>query len=407
MNNKESITGISIEKALENLLKSASVIKDIEKVDLDEAYFRVLAEDIYADYPVPDFNRSAMDGYAVCAKDIAGASKSNPKVLSVKGELLAGDYKEFVFEKGSAVRVMTGAYIPDGYDTVVMQEDTDYGAEEVKISKELKKGTNVSPVGEDIKEGEKILEKGTRLLRTHIGLLAELGIDSVDCTVKPKIDIISTGSELLEPGEKRQKGKIYNNISYMIKAILKREGLKVRQFRCKDDIEELTRMLKESLAYADIVITTGGVSVGKKDLLHEALDMIEAEKIFYRADIQPGTPTIGSIKHGKVILSLSGNPYAALVNFDYYIWEIIAYITCCPEYGTTYTEAIIHNDYEKKNKHRRFLRAFIDEGGVWLRTKENRACVISNLKSCNCYVDLEAGRTLKKGDKVRVLYIKQ
>ena len=211
----------------------------------------------------------------------------------------------------------------------------------------------------------------------------------------------------MEPGKPLLPGKIYNSIAYMLQASMERQGIQVPFTEiCGDDKELLKEKLQQCLKTAGIVITTGGVSVGKKDLLPEVLEELGAKKIFSHANIQPGTPTIGSVLDGKVILSLSGNPYAAYANFEYYFWELAAYLTQDASLKVRRTYAVLSDPYPKVNKLRRFVRAYAEEGRVTLPTAVHASSVLSNMRDCNCFIDIEPGRELHPGDEVRIRYFK-
>lgn len=396
-----------LEECLEALLTEIKPIDKTEYVALADACDRILGEDIYAEMMIPPYPKSAMDGYAIRAEDTIGADSEHPVILQVVGELFAGDYVQFPCRKGCAVRVMTGAYVPEGYDAVIRQEDTDYGEEQVQIYRSITAGTNYCCAGEDIRKGEQILAKGMHLIPLHIGLLASLGIAKVPVYEKLRCSMLSTGSELMTPGTPLLPGKIYNSIAYLLQASMKKQGIQVPFMEiCEDEKETLKERLQRALEKADIVITTGGVSVGKKDLLPEVLEELGAKKIFSRANIQPGTPTIGSVLDGKVILSLSGNPYAAYANFEYYFWELAAYFTQDASLKVRREHAVLDSPYPKVNKLRRFVRAYAENSRVILPTAVHASSVLSNMRDCNCFIDIEPGRELHPGDEVRIRYFK-
>ena len=396
-----------LEECLELLLAEIHPTNQTEYVALTDACDRVLGEDIVAQMMIPPYPKSAMDGYAVRAEDTLGADREHPVTLQVVGELFAGDCAEIPCKGGCAVRVMTGSYVPEGYDAVIRQEDTDYGEKQVQIYRSVTAGTNYCCVGEDIREGEQILARGTHLTALHIGLLASLGIHKVPVYERIKCSILSTGSELMAPGTPLLPGKIYNSIAYMLRASMEKWGIEVSSMEiCGDEKELLKEKLQQCLKTADIVITTGGVSVGKKDLLPDVLEEMGAKKIFSHANIQPGTPTIGSVFSGKVILSLSGNPYAAYANFEYYFWEWAAYFTQDASLKVQREHAVLSDPYPKVNRRRRFVRAYAKNGRVTLPTAVHASSVLSNMRDCNCFIDIEPGRELHPGDEVRIRYFK-
>lgn len=393
---------LEIEECIQMLLQEVAALP-VSEVAILETCGRVLAEDVAAMISVPPYSKSAMDGYAVCSADLCGVDLEHPVKFPVIGRLMAGDYEEIPYRKNTAVRVMTGAFIPAGYDCVVRQEDTNYGEEEVEIYTTLEPYQNYCKQGEDIKEGQSVLSKGTRLTPLHIGLLAEIGREKVQVYQPVRVAILCTGSELVNVGQPLLPGKIYNNISYILASELKKEGMEVVfQQLCEDEKDVLAVKLQEALNMSDVVITTGGVSVGQKDLVPEVLAEIGAKILFRRANIQPGTPTTGSVKDGKIILSLSGNPYAAMVNFDIYFWEIAAKMMNSKELGSIKKTAILKTPYDRQNKGRRFLRANYKDGEVTLPSSTHASSVISNMTECNCYIDLEPGRKPEVGETVRV-----
>jgi molybdopterin molybdotransferase len=398
---------ITIEECRKLLLSEIIPQNETEKISIDDAVGRVTAEDIYAKMNVPYFPKSAMDGYAVGSGDVEGASKEMPVTLKVIGELCAGDYEEFKYKQGTAIRVMTGAYVPEGYNAVIRQEDTDYGNDEVLIYSDIKEYTNYCKVGEDIKQGECIVPAGVCLTSGHIGIIASLGIDEILVYRKAKIAIISTGSELTKVGDKLSAGKIYNSIEHMLKVDIISKKLDVVSMEiCKDEEEDLRREITQAIEKADFVITTGAVSVGKKDIVPKVLSQMGAKRIFKGAFIQPGTPTMASVLNGKVILSLSGNPYAALANFEIYFWSVMAKFMHSDDLDVKTGKAILKSEYNKQNRMRRLIRAYAENGEVRLPSNIHSSSVIHNLTKCNCMIDLEAGRKVGIGDEVKLIYIK-
>lgn len=398
---------VEIEECRMRLLDEIVRKETTMMVHITECEGMVLGKDVVAEMMVPPFPKSAMDGYAVRAEDIAGASKEHPVVLKVAGELLAGDYQGIPYEKNTAVRVMTGSFVPEGFDAVIRQEDTDYGEDRVQIYASVKAFSNYCRIGEDIQTGDVVIKESTRLSSVHVGLLASLGVEWVCVRQPAKIAIISTGTEVMEVGKNLLPGKIYNSIAYMLAADIKREGLKVvRMETCVDDEELLLEKIRSAAEIADFVITTGAVSVGKKDIIPKVLETAGARVLFRRANIQPGTPTLASVLNEKVILSLSGNPYAAVANFELYFWDAMAKMMGNSLYQAKCETAILDCEYSKVNKARRLIRAFCKDGKVTIPSPVHASSVIHNLTECNCFIDLEAGREVKPGDRVSVRYFK-
>ena len=434
---------MTIEEAQELLTDRVRPITYTEYVSIADADGRVVAEDIYAVIDVPSWPRSAMDGYAVRSDEVKEASEDAPAILRVIGEIDAGDHwseeeteariraaaesdrkkPEIENSDGSvyadgdgivdggytpaaAVRIMTGGAVPPGFDAVIRQEDTDYGETFVSIYKGQPEGMNICPVGEECSSGTCVAGMGTLIGRVELGLMASVGVSGINVIRRPRIAILTTGSELDTPGEKLRPGHIYGSISYMLASSVRKAGFDiVIDSHVPDDHEAIKRELLTAAETADLVITTGGVSVGKKDLLHGVLDEIGAEKLFYNVDIQPGTPTIASILGDVPILSLSGNPYAALANFDIYFYTAAAALTGCVAFLQRVTEAVLDDPYDKVNHHRRLIRAFSQDGHVKLNVSNHKSSVFGNMNQCNCYIDIPGGVRVSPGDVVKIRMI--
>lgn len=428
---------MTIEEAQELLTDRIRPITDTEYVSIADADGRVAAEDIYAVIDVPSWPRSAMDGYAVRSDEVKEASEDAPAILRVIGEIDAGDYwseeetkahikqaaESYLENPGmdkadsaggadggytpaTAVRIMTGGAVPPGFDAVIRQEDTDYGETFVSIYKGQPEGMNICPVGEECSSGTCVAGMGTLIGRVELGLMASVGVSGINVIRRPRIAILTTGSELDTPGEELKPGHIYGSISYMLASSVRKAGFDiVIGSHVPDDHESIKRELLTAAETADLVITTGGVSVGKKDLLHGVLDEIGAEKLFYNVDIQPGTPTIAAILNDKPVLSLSGNPYAALANFDIYFHTAAAALTGCAVFLPRVTEAVLDDPYDKVNHHRRLIRAFSQDGHVKLNVSNHKSSVFGNMNQCNCYIDIPGGVSVSPGDVVKIRMI--
>ncbi len=404
---------MELEEAVKLFADKVKHTNQIEETGLVECHGRILAEDIKAPFNVPHFPKSAMDGYAVRSEDISSASEDEPVRLAVIGKILAGcdmipyeDSGMMTGKSSTCVRIMTGADIPEGYDTIVKQEDTDYGEKSVAVKCALPPYMNYCRIGEDISEGDTVIKAGIRIGRVHVGILASLGISSVRVLKPLRVSVISTGSELCDPtvsGSIPTKGKIYNSIAYMLSASVESVGFEAKTFMCPDEPDIITDAINKAASSSDIIITTGGVSVGERDLMPDIMESIGAQRVFYKVNIQPGTPTLGSIYKGIPVLSLSGNPYAALVNFDWYFWNLAASMTGCSELLPKVENVISRSDYRKKNHMRRFLRAWTENGTVSIPVKNHASSVLSSITKCNCYIDLPAQTELGEGDTVKVI----
>lgn len=320
---------ISIEEALEKVLGLVSVLPAEERHPL-EALGQVLDEDVQATFDIPPLANTAMDGYAVRAADTAGASVKTPRELRVVGEVAAGYVYSGAIARGEAVRIMTGAPIPDGADAVVPFEETDEpfdtaprktGAVSaaVRIFKEARPGANIRPAGEDVRSGDLILARGTVLRPSVIAVLASLGRDRVRVIRRPRVAVLSTGDELLAPGEARSGSRIYDANAYGIAALVQKYGGEpVLLGIARDTVEDLTARVRQGLD-ADLLVTSAGVSRGDYDVVKDVLAR-EGEIAFWTVAIKPGKPlAFGTFERdGRRVphLGLPGNPVSSLVAFE-------------------------------------------------------------------------------------------
>ena len=397
--------GILLEDALEEIEKRAKRITETKKVTVKEAGGFCLAEDVYAGTDNPPFSRSPVDGYAVRAEDIRGAVRGNPARLQVAGCIYAGDDgQSFQVNPGEAYRIMTGAPFPQGADTAVKQEDTDYGEDVVEIYRSQKPWDNYCFQGEDYKKDSLLLKKGSRITFAEQGILSGIGRTDVEVYRKPVIRILTTGDELCEPGSPLKQGKIYDSNGMMVSARLCELGVHPKSVsHCADSEEGMAEELKKAAEDADIIITTGGVSVGKKDILHGALEILGAEKIFWRIRLQPGTPTIFSVYGNTLILSLSGNPFGAMANLELLLRPVLEVMTGDSAFAMEMRRGIMEADFEKRCRVRRFVRAVYKDGKVSFPQGIFSSGAIGTLRGCNCLLDIPAGKeNVKAGEQVAV-----
>ncbi len=302
---------VSIEHAL-NAILAHSLELGVERVPLTDSLDRVLAEDVYAPAPVPPFPASAKDGYAVIAADT-----SPMRVLL--GEQMAGRIDDLRVEPGAVVQIMTGAAIPPGADAVIMVEDTTPHGDRIEIETSVEVGDNIRPVGEDIESGSNILRQGSVLGPAEIGLLAAVGLPSVAVYRRPRVTILSTGDELREPGQTLQPGQIYDSNRFSLSAaVAQAGGLPRLQGIVLDTPDALDEALAQALAASDVLVTSGGVSMGKLDLLKPLLEA-QGQVHFGRVVMKPGKPVTFATVADKPIFALPGFPVSALVSFELFV----------------------------------------------------------------------------------------
>lgn len=306
---------ISVEDAVESLLSKVDLTGTVE-IETSNALRRIIAQDIESQIDVPSFDRAAMDGYAVVGKDTFGASPKNPKTVQKTGKIEIGEVSELSMKSGEAIRISTGAAIPPGADAVVKIEDTEIDDnDQVTIYNALAPGKNVSKAGEDIKQGQKILDKGTELKPEHLALLASQGMDKLKVKDKPRVSVFSTGDELVEVGNPLKRNQIYNSNTPMISNLVRVYGGEVvMEATLRDDKSLIAERLHEAIDNSEIVVFTGGTSVGTQDFLPEVVRE-NAALLVHGIAMRPGSPILLAHKDGTLIFCLPGTPVAAYVGF--------------------------------------------------------------------------------------------
>lgn len=355
---------ISVEEA-QMLLLSRAEKKEMEDVLLTNSMNRVLACDIYAGIPMPPFNRSPLDGYALRGEDTVKASDENPVVLRITEEVYAGKTPVHMVVPGTAAKILTGAPIPEGANSVVRFEDTEWDSQYVRISEPVEPNANYIYKGEELQKNSLILEKGTLITPAVMGLMATQGIAACKVYAKPVAALITTGSELSDIGEQLCPGKIYNSSLYTLSGHLRSLGLEcVEAGNVGDDPDSIASRITEALALSDIVITTGGASVGDYDYMPASLKKIGAKIMFEQVKMKPGSATLAAQKNGKLILCLSGNPGAAIIGMMRVMQPYLLKYCGRRDYMPAEINVILKSDFKKSSHITRFLRGrlVIDNG---------------------------------------------
>ena len=305
----------SVQNAI-RLISENLKLTDIEEISIHDAHKRVLAEDIMAYHDSPPFDKSAMDGFAVIAENTFGASQSVPKDLKIIDAIGAGDFTEKTVGEGEAIVIATGAPIPDGANAVLMKEYTTTDGDNLTIYSQVTPGENISPKSEDIKKGEKILDKSTFIRYQELGLIASAGYDTVKVFKKPNVKVIITGNELVEPTkEEIDKAKIINSNKFTIKAMIEDSGAIADIGHAGDTFDEVKEAILEASKDYDVIMTTGGTAISKGDVVLDVVDDI-GEILFHGVAMRPGKPAGAGIVNDKVIFTFSGQPVAAMSQFD-------------------------------------------------------------------------------------------
>ncbi|MBU3112623.1 molybdopterin molybdotransferase MoeA [Clostridium lacusfryxellense] len=398
---------IELEEALKIVLNSVSPNKETELIEISKARGRICSENIFAPINNPPFNRSPLDGYALNSSDTHLATSKKPVTLCVIGEVCAGATFNKKLQCGEAIRIMTGAKIPDGCDCVIAQENTNYGENVVQIYKSLKPYENFCFLGEDIKKDTTIIRKGEKLSYIHLGVLASMGIQRISVIEKVRVGLLITGDELTPLGNNLEEGKIYNSNLYLLQSRLEELSVEVTVMSpLKDHIVDVANAITMHIDDLDLLITTGGVSVGKKDIFHDVLPLLCAKQYFWRVNIKPGTPVIYWEYRKKPIISLSGNPFAALTTFELIARPLVSKLCYDPSLDLMHKKAIFKGSFTKKSATRRFLRGIFSEGEVSLPEGLLSSGALYSMTYCNCLIDIEKGsQGLLDGQNIKIILI--
>lgn len=400
---------IALEEALEILNKNTKALKS-EVVSIKDSLKRVLYGDVKSKINNPPFNKSVFDGYAFKSEDSKGTSKGNPVELKIVDEIFAGDFSEIEIKSGEAIRIMTGAPIPVGADCVLKQEETERHGDLVKIFKEMKANENISFMGEDIQIGETLIKKGKRLDYADLGIMASSGISEVLVYKKPRVSIISTGDEVCDINSTLKPGKIYDSNLYSLSARIEELGYHVLSMEhVGDNILKIGEAIEKAFEKSDIVFTTGGASVGEKDLMQKVSESIGFEKLFWKIKIKPGSAVVCSKREEKILISLSGNPNAALTTFELLGKSILKKLEGEEENINIKREkGVLMDSFNKKSPQRRFLRGNViyDEKGakVYITQIKSGNGILSSLLNANCLIEIEKGNEgLNRGEVVNII----
>jgi len=399
---------ITLEEAIAKL-KSRVRPLPAEVIPVLKSCGRILREDVRSSFPIPPFDKSAMDGFAVRAADIIAASTNKPITLKILEDIPAGQVGRFRLKKGTAARIMTGAPLPKGADTVVMVEDTETSGDGVIIRKTLTRGSHVAPAGEDIKKGERALSAGTLIGAAEMGMIASTGCNKIKVAIRPKVRILSTGSEILKPGTARRPGHIYDANGYSLTGLAAQWGAEARFLGIAADRKGALERKIARAADSHLLILSGGVSVGDYDLVQDMLLGMGIKQIFHKVCIKPGMPTFAGIKGKRIVLGLPGHPVSCMVTFMHFAVLVINIMLGKLETGPHRGKAILTAPLQMKPDRRKFLRGTLQEIDGRLTVMPFHAQQSSVLKSmitANALIDIPDGVSeLKAGKLVDIVYL--
>lgn len=389
---------IDVNTAQELVLKYSSMASEILEVNLNDALDFVLAKAIVSEIHMPPFRQSAMDGYAL--------NISNTNTYKLIGEIKAGDNANPTLKAGEAVRIFTGAPVPDNANAVIMQERVSVQGDQIITQMPLVSQMNIRPKGEQIKLSEIALEKGTQLKGAHIGFLASLGVTKVLVYKKPSIVIVVTGNELVTPGNALSYGEIYESNGAMLSAVLRELGYtKTSIITVPDDYDSTKNTLEIAIKNHDVVIVTGGVSVGDYDFVGKALNSISVKEVFYKVKQKPGKPLFFGKKDAVSIFGLPGNPAAALSCFYIYVYPLLKKSEGSNKPQLTRISMPMATDYVVKGSRAQFLKAKLQDDGVQILQGQSSAMVRA-FGEANALVFLPENSTeIKKGDQVKTILL--
>ncbi|MDB4107726.1 molybdopterin molybdotransferase MoeA [Bacteroidia bacterium] len=388
---------ISVSEAL-GYIKDHSKMNKVVSKSIEKALGLVLASDVLSAINMPPFKQSSMDGYAFAHSD-----KNSYKVV---GEIQAGNAKDIELSEGEAVRIFTGARVPNLANTVVMQEHVIRQDDQLSIDILPKKYANVRPLGEQIETGDVALRKGSLLNEAALGFLASLGVGKVDVYERPKVSILVTGNELQKLGDKLELGQVYESNSVTLKMALHRIGIKkVEIARVDDDLNQTTKAIKKCIRKSDIVLISGGISVGDYDFVKQALENNGADEIFYKVNQRPGKPLWFGTKEKTKVFALPGNPASSLSCFYLYVLPLLkaqmGFANChLPRLIATATE-----DLKNSTGKTLFLKGNVIDGKATLLTGQ-ASSMLKSFAACNALLVIpENIELIKKGEELTYIQL--
>ena len=396
---------IQVDEAREIILSKIET-KGVEKVSLDDALGRILAEDIIAQRSNPPMDNSAMDGYAVITADILSATPENPVKLEIVDNVPAGSVSEVTLKNKQAIRIMTGAPIPPGADAVLMQEDTDKNGNGILAKDKTEVGENIRLAGEDVKVGDLVIPKGVTITPSHIGMMAVVGRSNIYVSQRPTVAILSTGDEIIELDGNPTGPCIYNSNGYMLAAQIRSAGgIPCYLGVAKDNEEDLMEKFDWALK-CDIVVSSGGVSVGDYDLVKATLDKLGNEMAFWKVAMKPGKPLAFGKIGEKPIFGLPGNPVSSFVSFEQFARPAIKKMMGAKDILPRTVQAKLTHTVHKKTGRLHFMSAVVSwDSGEYTVTpaEEQGSGVLKSTVNANGLLVFPLERDeLKSGERVTV-----
>jgi molybdopterin molybdotransferase len=399
---------LEFEDALDRVL--AQVPKaDSEVLPVAQAHGRFSMETVTARVDLPLFTNSSMDGYAVRSADTAGARPDRPTTLRLLGRVAAGSSAAVEVQEGQCVRVFTGSPVPAGADAVIMQEDTRFSSdapEQIQILDSTRPGENVRLQGEDVRRATKVISAGQKITAARLCLLAASGVPEIAVGRRPALGVLATGSELREPGQELAPGQIYESNRFGLAALLRQAGAEVSMLPLvRDDLDTTRNALRLALGRFDIVVTTGGVSVGELDFIKIAFEEVGGELNFWKVAMKPGRPFVFGKWKEKLLFGLPGNPVSALVTYLLLVRPAVLRRQGASEAGLPASFGLLAEDIANDGGRRHFMRVRLGADGRVVSAGAQASHVLSSMAEANGLLDVPARTTLRAGAQVRVLSI--
>lgn len=384
---------ITITEALK-IIQDQQIELHSKVVDIDAALHYYLAEEVIAPFDVPSFDNSAMDGYAVCGSGNA---------FELVGEVAAGDITDQTLSTGCAMRIFTGAQIPLNTTAVIMQEHVEVKGKQVILQEEVVEGKNIRRRGDELAEGQQVFGSGHIINPATVGLLASLGVAKVEVVQKPTIGIIATGNELISPGESRGEGQIFESNTFALKGALQQHGWSCQSVEIlPDDFERIKSSIASQLERSDVLLISGGISVGEYDFVKRALEANGVEQQFYKVLQKPGKPLYFGRRGDTFVFALPGNPASSLTCFYIYVIPLLERLSGGAGLGLKRTDLPLKESFHFKFDRPTFLKAWVDQGRVKILDGQGSS-MIHSMAQGNALVFLEQAGKYKEGEPVQCI----
>lgn len=382
---------VTIEEAL-RIIEDQKIILKSETKPLEESLGYALATNTASPFDVPEFDNSAMDGYALCGLY---------QEYQLVGEVAAGDSKEILMNDGEAVRIFTGAKVPQNTSAVMMQEKTSVKENTLFLDEMPKAGQNIREKGGQLEEGQEVFIEGHILNPPSLALMGSLGLENLKVFSKPRVNIITTGNELVKPGQPKTEGQIYESNSYAISGALQQFGFEHHQkTQIQDDFEATKAGIKTALESCDILIISGGISVGDYDFVKQSLEENGVNELFYKVFQKPGKPLYFGRKGNQFVFALPGNPASSLTCFYVYVLPLLQKLSGYPKAGLTTYQFPIKHAYENRFGRPSFLKAAVFDGKVEILDGQGSSMIQSMAKG-NALAFIDKEEKLEEGDLIK------